>query len=328
MSSQMVELPAYPTARDMPGLLRCASQFIAAEPNGVVCDGHNVKFVDPCGMAVLGCIAEKFRANGASLDLIGFSEGVLSYLSRMDAFGDFIDRGVELGPRLDRGDALLEVTRIEAGEDRDNAARRLVASLLGGMSDLPENEEPDDMTGMTRRNSVEEPLEYIFTELLDNVFQHGRKYGFDASAWVCAQYYPKQDTVRFAIVDNGCGYLRSLGEHPDLAERTDIEAIRLALRERTSCNPALLLRGSDHSANQGVGLTVVSRIIEKANGRMWIASGDASLEVGANQVKQVAPWQGCVLAVEVSRTELMKIRVHQVIATLHGGSVRPNLDFS
>ena len=324
----MVVFPRYPTAKNLAGLLGCAAELARLSDTGAECDGHAVRFVDPCAMAVFGSMAERYRNSGASLCLTNFSNETLSYLSRMDAFGDFISRSVELGGRHDRHDSLLEVTRIEAGERTDDAARRLVASLLGGMSDLPEDEEPDEMSGMTRRYALEEPLEYIFTELLDNTFQHGRRYGFEASAWVCAQYYPKKDIVRFAIVDNGCGFLRSLSEHPDLPDQSDAAAIRLALRERASCNPALLLRGGDHSANQGVGLTVVSRIIEMAGGRMWIASGDAVLDLRADKLQSVHHWQGCILATEVSREALMGIRVYQVIRSLKQPGVRVNLDFS
>lgn len=324
----MIVFPKYPTAMNMPGLLECAAQLSQASDRGAECDGHAVRFVDPCAMALFGCVADIYRKKGTVLSLSEFSDETLSYLSRMDAFGSFISRNVELGGRHDRHDSLLEVTRIEAGESTDDAARRLVGSLLGGMSDLPEDEEPDEMSGMTRRYALEEPLEYIFTELLDNAFQHGCRYGFEVSAWVCAQYYPKKGIVRFAIVDNGCGLLRSLGEHPDLPEQSDAAAIRLALRERTSCNPALLLRGGDHSANQGVGLTVVSRIIDMAGGRMWIASGGAVLDLPTGGMQAANPWQGCILAGEVCREALMDIRVNRVIQTLENSGMGVNLDFS
>ena len=324
----MVVFPKYPTAKNMAGLLECAAELAQLSNTGAECDGHAVRFVDPCAMALFGCLTERYRNSGASLSLTNFSNETLSYLSRMDAFGDFISREVELGGRHERHDSLLEVTRIEAGESTDDAARRLVESLLGGMSDLPQDEKPDEMSGMTRRYALEEPLEYIFTELLDNAFQHGRRFGFEVAAWVCAQYYPKNDIVRFAIVDNGCGFLHSLGEHPDLPEQTHAAAVHLALRERTSCNPALLLRGGDHSANQGVGLTVVSRIVKMSEGRMWIASGNSTLDLPAEAEQAVDHWQGCILAVEVRRAALMGIRVSRAIQTLENTGVGVNLDFT
>jgi hypothetical protein len=293
----------------------------------VECDGHLVKFIDPCGLAVFGCIADRFRETETPMRLINFSEKELAYISRMDTFAGLVNHQAELGARHDRHDALVEVTRLESGQNSEATARRLVDCLLGGMSDLPEDETPDEMTCMNRRNSVEEPLAYMFSELLDNVFQHGRRFSFPSHAWVCAQYYPSNDLVRFAIVDNGCGLLKSLEGHPDLAEQTDKAAIRLALRERVSCNPALILKGSDHSANQGVGLTVVSRIIEMAHGRMWVASGSAAWEVGTAAPKYAPPWQGCIVAAEVKRKALMNVRVHKVIESLHAPKTIVNLDF-
>ena len=137
----------------------------------------------------------------------------------------------------------------------------------------------------------------------------------------------QQALVRFAIVDDGCGFLSSLGEHPDLPEKSNAAAIRLALKEKVSGNPTLLMRGSEHSANQGIGLTVVSRIVSMSRGRMWIASGDAALELG-RQTVPTDGWQGSILAAELPRGRLMKIRIHQVIETLDAPAIAPKLDFS
>jgi len=65
-----------------------------------------------------------------------------------------------------------------------------------------------------------------------------------------------------------------------------------------------------------------------AGGRMWIASGDAVLDLRADKLQSVHHWQGCILATEVSREALMGIRVYQVIRSLKQPGVRVNLDFS
>jgi len=321
-----VKLPEYPTARNIPGLLTVANQMMSASSD-LVCDGEHLKFIDPCGLAVIGCITEHLMARNIPVHPENFSDQHLSYLSRMDALPGLLSKDVELGPRHDRHDALLEVTKVSAGQLTDETARRLTKSLIGGMSDLPEDEEPDEMTCMTRRDTLEEPLAYIFTELLDNVFQHGGKHGFDPSAWVCAQYYPKNDLVRFAIVDNGCGFLASLSEHPDLPEQTDAAAIRLALKEKVSGNLNLLMRGENHSANQGIGLTIVTRIVQMSGGQMWIASGNALLNPDGH-IDSTDGWQGCILTAELPREKLMKIRIYQVIGGLSAPAASPELDFS
>lgn len=133
--------------------------------------------------------------------------------------------------------------------------------------------------------------------------------------------------MRFAIVDNGCGFLAALSEHPDLPEQTDAAAIRLALKEKVSGNLTLLMKGSDHSANQGIGLTVVNRIVQMCGGKMWIASGDVSLNSGGH-ADSTDGWQGCILTAELPRERLMKIRIHQVIGTLSTPATSPKLDFS
>ena len=112
-----------------------------------------------------------------------------------------------------------------------------------------------------------------------------------------------------------------------MPEQSDAAAIRLALKEKVSGNPTLLMRGSEHAANQGIGLTVVSRIVSMSRGRMWIASGDAALELGGRTVP-TDDWQGSILAAELPRGRLMKIRIHQVIETLDAPAIAPKLDFS
>jgi len=320
-----VKLPSHPTARNLPGLLAAANRMMQASSE-LVCDGSQLAFIDPCGLAVFECVADHLMAKNIPVRLENFSDQQLSYISRMDALSGLLDKDVELGTRRDRQDALLVVNKVSSCRQSDETARKLTESLIGGMSDLSEEEEPDEMTCMTRRDALEEPLAYIFTELLDNVFQHGGKHGFEPSAWVCAQYYPTSDRVQFAIVDDGCGFLASLGEHPDLPAKTDAAAIRLALKEKVSGNPTLLLKGADHSANQGIGLTVVSRIVQMIRGRMWIASGKAALELDG-QACPTGGWQGSILTAELCRERLMKVRIHQVIETLEAPVASPRLDF-
>lgn len=313
----------------MPELLECAAELLAYRHSGAVCDGHHVRFIDPCGLVVFSCVADAFRDTNAPLELKAFSTDLLAYISRMDAFGGFVPEDMELGQRRDRRDALVEVTKVQEGREIEGTARRLAAAMVGHIPDLQVDSEPDEMTGVSLQDRLLEPLEYIFSELLDNVFQHARTPVFDkACAWVGAQYTPTSDKIRLAIADNGCGFLYALREHPNLTEKTDAGAINLALQERISSNPALLLMGSGASTNQGVGLTIVSRIAHRANGRMWVASGSAIVEAVRRTVRSVsAPWQGSILSLELARKQLMNIRIHQIVGTLEGARGKVGLDF-
>jgi len=314
----------------MPELLECAADLFAYRNSGAVCDGRHVRFVDPCGLVVFSCVADTFRNTGVPLKLKEFSTDLLTYISRMDAFAGFIPEGTELSQRRDRRDVLVEVTKVQGGHDTEDTARRLATAMVGHIPDLQVDEEPDEMTGMSIQDRLLEPLEYIFSELLDNVFQHARTPVFDqAYAWVSAQYAPKTDKIRLAIADNGCGFLYALREHPNLVEKTDAGAINLALQERMSSNPALLLMGSGTSTNQGVGLTIVSKIAQRANGRMWVASGSAIVEAVRKSVRWVsASWQGSILSLELERKPLMNIRIHQIVGTLEGVRGKAGLDFT
>jgi hypothetical protein len=73
--------------------------------------------------------------------------------------------------------------------------------------------------------------------------------------------------------DTGCGFLNTLRGHQDLREETHFAAIVTALKPLVSCNRDLGIRRD--STNEGVGLTTVCRIAERAHGRTLIVSGDS-----------------------------------------------------
>lgn len=99
---------------------------------------------------------------------------------------------------------------------------------------------------------------------------------------MAAQYYKDVQTggrVQVAVVDNGCGFLATLLNHPALPEKTHDAAIRTALRPKVSCNRDMGPFGE--SVNEGVGLTTTVRISKATGGAVHIVSGDALLLEGS-----------------------------------------------
>ena len=148
---------------------------------------------------------------------------------------------------------------------------------------------------------------------------HGRKYGFpNAKVWVAAQYYPTKDHIRLAVVDNGCGLLRSLSNHPRLDDKTDIDAIKLALEPRVSGNRDVGLMDDSH--NQGVGLSVSSELAIRADGRVDIISGQGAVKKLGNalHIWTVPAWHGTAIEMTVRRKQLGGVRVSSLIRELPG----------
>ena len=171
------------------------------------------------------------------------------------------------------------------------------------------------------------PLQYVLSELLENALTHGKSYGFkESSVWVAANYYPTSGVVRMAVVDNGCGFLRSLRKHPRVKDDpTDAVAIQAALEPFVSGNPEVGLL--DDTSNQGIGLTVSRDIAVAARGYIEVTSGSASLRNSAESTRShPVPRQGSILDVYMLRSHLLELDIKTHVSKYQQGP-SPELRF-
>jgi hypothetical protein len=221
------------------------------------------------------------------------------------------------------------VHRITDRRDIDRSAARLAQAIIGRITDVRLDDIPDEMSGKSEVDRVEHPLRYVFNELIENALTHGRGKGFNkASAWVAAQYYPSSGKMRLAVVDDGCGFLESLRDHPELPEEAHAAAIEIALKAKVSRNRDVDLM--DDSVNQGVGLTVIREIALRADGCLALVSGNAWLaDYPRNQREQrtVPDWQGVGAYVELKRSRLQRINLVSIMQGLPGYAPVKGLKF-
>ncbi|MNR21146.1 hypothetical protein D3C85_1380300 [compost metagenome] len=132
-----------------------------------------------------------------------------------------------------------------------------------------------------------------------------------------------------AIVDNGCGFLATLSEHPELIDKTDCGAIRAALKPRVSCNRGSLARvlGSE---NQGVGLTTTAKIAEAAGGGLIVASGNAihQTEYGRFHEMDERGWQGVSIGFYCVRELLPGVSISALLPADEDGQDELELDLN
>lgn len=308
-------LPAYLSAISARDTVIACSRILDSDGD-VLIDGSRHKFSDPFGLAMLGATLSMVQEAGQAVQVFGLSNDAAGYLCRMDVFRDveLIRCDTHFGQRHDRSGSLVEVTRIEHQRDVDDAAFRLTKSLLGTLPGIDRDETPDPMSGYTPSDLLAEPIQYCLSELLENSLTHARKHGrAHACVWVASQYYASSDTIRVGVVDNGCGFLASLESHPDLRNPTHLEAILAALRPRVSCNRDLRL--GLESVNQGIGLTMTSRIARSAKGRMVIVSGDAVCDSQSRSctIGSCEYWDGVAIGMAFQRGELPHIRLQELL---------------
>lgn len=172
--------------------------------------------------------------------------GIFQYLQRMNFFNLC---GIDLPERFKRRNSdgrFVEITRVGEGGViyPGDLATRIASCIAPEMAD----EFDEEKTG------IFDAVEYSVSELVANVIQHARAYGF-----AFAQYTPKNDLARIAIGDCGIGILDSFRamNSPHLGSKMDdLAAIRKALEPKVS-SKTHQIGASTTGVNAGVGLTFI-----------------------------------------------------------------------
>lgn len=112
-----------------------------------------------------------------------------------------------------------------------------------------------------------EPIRYILSELMRNVFEHANS---KIGVIMCAQYYKKSNTIRIGIVDRGVGILKTISALH--RTKTDLEAIRLALTPGIT-GTTKRIGGTDYNA--GAGLFFIKSIATVNKDFFVIYSGNS-----------------------------------------------------
>lgn len=112
-----------------------------------------------------------------------------------------------------------------------------------------------------------EPIRYIISELVRNVFEHANS---EVGAILCAQYYQKSNTIRLGIADTGVGIKDTIGASYKVS--SDLEAIRLALTPGIT-GKTKRIGGTDYNA--GAGLFFIKSIAKVNRNFFMIYSGKA-----------------------------------------------------
>lgn len=302
---------------DTPKALFSLCAKIRAADEVVALDASHLDYIDPLGMATLRALVEEvIRTKPVVIHFL--SRSLTSYLARMDFFKDLDIEGVDLsgiGNRQNRSASLLEITKVTEHHQAEVVASRLATALTGRLTQSPQDAPASEMTGRNEFDSYRAPIEYALKELLENSLTHARREGrINAAVWVACQFYPKLNLVRMAIVDNGCGILATLREHPELVERTHKRAIEAALKPRISCNRGAMARVFGVE-NQGIGLTTTAEIARVAGGGILLATGNAVHETRSGRQFELEDecWQGVSIGFHCDRGRLPEVSISALL---------------
>ncbi len=322
----MLAFPSFITAKNCEKLLPVLDNVISSDAEAVAVTAKNTKFVDPFSLCLLAACCDKLQQQDRHLKIQDLSPEMQSYWVRMDLFKQCHQEEPDQ-QRFDQSASLLEIQCLQGRGDVASAADKISHAIAGQTPDYSEDAKPDEMTGFLPHEKVEDNLRYMFNELLENALTHGHRHGYsDSKVWVACQYYKTRDLIRIGIVDTGCGFRQSLQTHPQMPQ-TDEDAIKLALQPYLSCNRDVGLM--EDSVNEGIGLTVVQRMVRDAGGTMVLLSGQSIVEIGGDMLPKPLSgthWQGVGIAIEVKRSELKERLVRDVIGELSDETSLPQSD--
>lgn len=326
----MLIFPSFITAKNCDKLLPILDSVISSDTDTIAVTAKHTKFVDPFSLCLLAACCDKLQQQDRHLNILELSPEMQSYWVRMDLFKQCHQEEPDL-QRNDQRGSLLEIQCLQGRQDVGQVADKISRAIAGQTPECREESQPDEMTGFLPHELVEYNLRYIFNELLENSLTHGHRHrhrhGYNNSkVWVACQYYRSKDTIRIGIVDTGCGFRQSL-QNQNPMPQTDEAAIRLALQPRISCNRDVDIM--DDSYNEGIGLTVVQRMVKDVGGTMVLLSGQSVLEITLDELAKPLPdtgWQGVGIAIEVKRSELKERLVRDVIGELRSETTPPQSD--
>ncbi|MDI2594131.1 ATP-binding protein [Pseudomonas sp. 681] len=307
-AADAIYFPRSLSASDPEALFSLCSQ-VTSRTGDVVLDASELVFIDPLGLATLRATLE-CQPDGKCVYIRYLQERMAYYLVRMDFFQGLNVEGINEDARNTSGEPFkcVELIRVADQDQSEIIASRLVQAMTGAAYDS-ETENPE-------LDSCRRPIEYALKELLENSLSHAKREGGQGSSvWVACQHFEDSNSVRLAIVDNGCGFLATLKTHGSLAEPTHMNAIQAALLERVSCNRGPNIGYESDSQNQGVGLTTTARIAEAADGHLIIASGDACIhtETKGEFCLKKSPWGGVAIAFSCKRDKLPQVNIPSLL---------------
>lgn len=150
---------------------------------------------------------------------------------------------------------------------------------------------------------------YIVSELVRNVLEHA---GATHGAIVCAQRYPKSNSIRIGIVDTGVGIKATIGRFHSAP--TDLAAIRLALWPGITGTTS---KPGGTAQNAGAGLFFIRAIAHVNRDFFVIYSGNAFYKLLTHKTKKIRIfadpfdsrhkvsealpyWQGTAVGIDIS----------------------------
>ncbi len=271
-------------------------------------DCSAVSFADPVGLCVLYFWTKSMQKKNNTVKLENLRYAIESWAKRMHLFSmlnnlEYSHRTDSLNEHDQNGN-MIELMPVSDTNEVDKVSFEIANAIAHGITGISFEDDPDGMLSSEGEAFIDF-VSYMFSEIIFNSLTHGRRNGHNLSEAVVAAQYYSSGILQIAIVDNGCGLLGTLRNHESLSEKTDHGAILSALEPRVSCNRDLA--AGLNSSNQGIGLTVSTRMAVKTGGSFGIFTGNCLYGNINNRVytQKIPEWKGTGVFFEINRSALV-----------------------
>ena len=241
-----------------------------SDADQLILDFSSLRRVSPAGLATLAAFVARRRKHLLPTHPEGLDDCVIrDYLRRMNlnSLCDW-EQGEETFNRLDPAGMFVSLQPISHKvEELCNEIASCIAP--GGDEYLHPNA------------GLYDTAFYLISEMANNVRQHSNGQGF-----VTLQTTRTDGFIKIAIADGGCGIPKSLidGGGTWTQDLTDEDIIEQALVARVT--------SKGQPANEGVGLTLTSKIVDLMGGHILIASSGGRVIQQYNTPPKKEPFEG------------------------------------
>jgi hypothetical protein len=188
----------------------------------------------------------------------------------------------------------------EEFQRQDEAGRFVPVREVDDSAGVPEAAEDIVQTLRIDDLDAARTLRHCIGEIVDNVFVHARS---DVHAVICAQHFPNACRSQVGIVDTGIGLRQSFVESPAFSKirLNDRAAVELAVMPYVTSKPQTMVPYENSYGRLGVGLFIVSEVLDRVGGRLLLISGRSAVDRrnGRKYWQAVKPWRGTIVGFEV-----------------------------
>lgn len=229
---------------------------------------------------------------------------------------------------------LFDLLKIDSGiniHEHESAGRFIPLTIINQSDNLTKFI-TDTIPLLHLATDQAEPIKYILSELIRNVFEHAIS---PVGAIVSAQYYKKSNTIRIGIVDRGIGIKKAINLSHHAID--DKEAIKLALTPGIT-GTTRRIGGTDYNA--GAGLFFIKSIAKVNRDFFMIYSGNAMYKLLKTKAENIhlqsdpwkdkhssavnlPYWQGTVVGVDMVLDEKKEFSdLLKLISEIYSKSIR------